>query len=115
MCELSEASYEVLPVADQAALDSLRTFDGTTHIITDSEVAAAISVDYGTSKVGAVALLAYLSDCEVVDNLLSNSTNLPLSARQGKVLNEKLDNCLYIVSFDASTGTLITKSADYKG
>ena len=115
MCELDEVSYEVLPVADQAALDSLRTFDGTTHIITDSEVAAAISVDYGTSKVGAVALLAYLSDCEVVDNLLSNSANLPLSARQGKVLNEKLDNCLYIVSFDASTGTLITKSADYKG
>lgn len=52
---------------------------------------------------------------DVVDNLLSTSTNLPLSANQGKILNDKASQALYIVSFDANTGTLTTKSADYTG
>ena len=30
-------------------------------------------------------------------------------------LNSNLSQALYIVSFDSSTGTLITKSADYAG
>ena len=30
-------------------------------------------------------------------------------------LENKMNSVLYVVSFDASTGTLITKSADYTG
>ncbi len=30
-------------------------------------------------------------------------------------LNDKLSRVLYVESFDSSTGTLVTKSADYKG
>ena len=30
-------------------------------------------------------------------------------------LENKMNSVLYIVSFDASTGTLVTKSADYTG
>ena len=56
-----------------------------------------------------------ISGADVVDNLNSTSTDLPLSANQGKILNDKAAQALYIVSFDASTGTLTTKSADYTG
>ena len=54
----------------------------------------------------------YIETTDVIDNLTSTATNLPLSAKQGKVLNEKT---LHIVSFDATTGTLVTKSWDYEG
>ena len=54
----------------------------------------------------------YIETTDVINNLTSTATNLPLSAKQGKVLNEKM---LHIVSFDAATGTLITKSWDYAG
>ena len=49
---------------------------------------------------------------EIVDNLESNAVDKALSANQGKILNEKM---LQIVSFDETTGTLITKSSDYMG
>jgi hypothetical protein len=49
---------------------------------------------------------------EIVDTLESNAVDKALSANQGKILNEKM---LQIVSFDETTGTLITKSSDYMG
>ena len=49
-----------------------------------------------------------ISYTDVVDNLTSTSTNLPLSANQGKVLDANVKKCLQIVSF--SGGTLTTKS-----
>ena len=54
-----------------------------------------------------------LGTTEVVNNLESTAANLPLSANQGKVINDNLKKCLQIVSFDVDTGTLITKSYDY--
>ena len=121
MCELATPTYEVLPMSDQVALNSLITFDGATHISTDSVVDPTIEVMYGVTNVGAITLQAYNDGRnsslpkEVVDNLLSTSTELPLSANQGRVLKEKLDTCLYVVSFDSATGTLVTKTVDYEG
>lgn len=54
----------------------------------------------------------YLETTDVVDNLSSTATNLPLSANKGREINEKM---IHIVSFDATTGTLVTKSWDYVG
>lgn len=56
-----------------------------------------------------------LTSSDVVDNLESTETKLPLSANMGKVLSDTLKDVLYVVSFDSSTGTLTTKSADYEG
>lgn len=53
-----------------------------------------------------------LTSDDVVDNLESTATNLPLSANQGKILNEKINLCIQIVSFDATTGALVTKSVE---
>lgn len=49
-----------------------------------------------------------LTSSDVVDNLESTDTDLPLSANQGNVLNNNVKKCLQIVSF--SGGTLTTKS-----
>lgn len=55
--ELAEPVTEELPTADQIALNSLKSFDGTTHIYCDcGEVQATMEVEYGTSRVGALAL-----------------------------------------------------------
>lgn len=40
--------------------------------------------------------------------------NINLENKMNSVEN-KMNSVLYIVSFDASTGTLVTKSADYTG
>lgn len=53
-----------------------------------------------------------LSYTDVVDNLTSTASKMPLSANSGRLLNEKT---IHIVSFDAATGTLVTKSWDYEG
>lgn len=52
-----------LPDADVEALKSLKSYDGVTHILTDSEVEPDLDMDYGTSKVGAVALQACAEGC----------------------------------------------------
>ena len=52
----AEPIYEELPTADQIALNSLLSFDEVTYISTDSEIEAVIDLEYGTSKVGALAL-----------------------------------------------------------
>ena len=54
--ELAEPIIEALPEADQIALHGLKSFNGVTHISTDSEVKPTIEMLYGTSKVGALAL-----------------------------------------------------------
>lgn len=53
---LSATTFEPLPEADQKALHTLQSFDIITYISTDSEVEPVIDLEYGTSRVGALAL-----------------------------------------------------------
>lgn len=48
----------------------------------------------------------------VIDNLESTSIDSALSANMGRELNEKLSTAIFIKSFNSSTGTLETVSAD---
>lgn len=50
--ELSEPIETPLPEADAEALKLLKTYDGVTHIFTDSEVAPIWLVEYNTTRVG---------------------------------------------------------------
>lgn len=47
-----------LPIADQVALNSIKTFDGTTYLEIDSPLQPEFVAEYGTSNVGGVALEA---------------------------------------------------------
>lgn len=54
--EAAKEVIEELPIADQIALNSLKTFDGVTYIEFDSEVQPTFKGKYGTSLVGSAAL-----------------------------------------------------------
>lgn len=54
--ERAESVFEPLPDVDQIALNSLRSFDSVTYLSCDSEIEPVIDVEYGTSKVGGLAL-----------------------------------------------------------
>lgn len=54
--ELETPVTEALPIADQVALNSVKTFDGTTYLEFDSPLQPEFVAEYGTSKVGGVAL-----------------------------------------------------------
>ena len=84
--ELATPEYIILPPADQSAINSLLTFNSVTYIGTDSAVEPVINTTYGISPVGGYALLGATS-----------GEAAKLSALQ-------------VVSFDAETGVLITKS-----
>ena len=49
-----------LPIADQIALNSLQTFDGTTYVEFDSEIQPTFKAEYGTSKMGGYTLESLL-------------------------------------------------------
>ena len=51
---------EALPIADQVALNSVKTFDDTTCLEFDSPLQPEFVAEYGTSKVGGVALESLL-------------------------------------------------------
>lgn len=51
-----KVTYEVLPLADQVALNSLLTFDGTTYLDIESVLEPQFTLEYGTSKVGGYTL-----------------------------------------------------------
>lgn len=52
MYQLAEPTFEPLPLSDQIALNSLKTFDNITYITTDAELEPTIEVEYGVSKAG---------------------------------------------------------------
>lgn len=54
--EMAEETTEDLPIVDQIALNNLQTFDGVTYIEFDSEVQPNFTVEYGSSRAGALAL-----------------------------------------------------------
>lgn len=74
------------------------TFDDATSVNYDNSVSGlnANSVQEGIDE-----LADGLKNTSVVDNLLSTSTTLPLSANQGRVLDEKIS------TLDESLGALI--------
>ena len=49
-----------------------------------------------------------------IENKMENEIGNNVKTELAKI-NSDLDNTLYIVSFDASSGTLVTRSADYTG
>ena len=53
---IAEEVIEELPLADQIALNSLKTFDGVTYLEFDSEVQPTFAGKYGASLVGGAAL-----------------------------------------------------------
>lgn len=57
--ELATPTTEELPIADQIALNSLKTFEGVTYIEFVSEVQPTFKGKYGASLVGGIALEAY--------------------------------------------------------
>lgn len=56
---LSTPTFESLSESDQLALHTLQSFDTITYLSTDSEIEPAIDLEYGTSRVGALALDAW--------------------------------------------------------
>lgn len=59
--ELAEEVIEDLPIADQIALNSLKTYDGITYLEFDSEIEPTFKGEYGTSKVGGYTLEGMLA------------------------------------------------------
>lgn len=57
--ELATEQVTPLPTADQIALHSLKSYDGVTHLYTDTYPPMVIDCEWGTSKVGAVAFDGY--------------------------------------------------------
>ena len=49
---------------------------------------------------------------EVIDNLTSTDTNKPLSANQGKILNDKLNNLSFTTLTKSEYNALATKDAN---
>ena len=74
---LAEETTEALPTADQIALNSLQTYDGTTHVGFDSEIQPTFKAEYGTSKVGGIALQACAEGC--IAELTSSVTGNEMS------------------------------------
>lgn len=81
--ELAAPIETPLPDADVEALRALQSFEGVTNVFNDAN--AEMDFIYATTKHSAITM----------EN------------------NKELYKCLQIVSFDAETGTLITKSVDY--
>lgn len=121
--ELAEPVTEKLTSEQSTALASLQTFEGITNIFADSmanlDVEYFKNTDNGRTG-GALKKTAGnsggLSGADVVDHLESTATDLPLSANQGRVLNERLtaDNGTsfrFGVDENGNYGYVITDSA----
>lgn len=84
---LDAPTYEVLPTADQIALNSLLTFDGTTYLSIESELEPQFTLEYGTSKVGGY-ILKSLNTAEAntarISAIESTTNNLATAVLQGE-------------------------------
>ena len=93
------------PLTDEEiiALHQLKTYQGVTHIFGSNDPAPTLEVEYGASRVGALSLEnsnlhavnevlrgQMLTHSDVVDNLTSTDADVPLSANQGRKLDESL-------------------------
>lgn len=90
VCKLSTPIVEVLSNADIISLCSLTTFEGKTHIETDSEIKPVIEVDYGNTEIGATALESHnnITINRVIASSREeyNNTTYTLSKEEGKII-----------------------------
>ena len=103
--ELSRAMAEVIPNADIISLCSLTTFEGTTHITTDSEIQPIMEVDYGNTEIGATALESHNNI--IINQIIASSINPGNSITYELT---KADGKIILVGSDGSTS-----SVDYSG
>lgn len=83
--ELAEEVIEDLPIADQIALNSLKTFNGITYLEFDSEIEPTFKGEYGTSKVGGYTLEGMLASRN--GELLAQSNANRITALEATVVN----------------------------
>ena len=113
--ELATPTLELLPKADMIALNTLKTFDGTTYVETDSEVQPIIDVDYGCTEIGATALESAnnININKVIASSLNsvNSITYELTKENGKIVLVGSDGSVSSVDYsDAITQTYIQES-----
>lgn len=95
------------PMTDEEiiALHQLKTYQGVTHIFGSNDPDAPMIFKYSSSEIGGVTLensnlhavnevlrRRMLTHSDVVDNLASTDADVPLSANQGRVLKDELDD-----------------------
>lgn len=95
------------PLTDEEiiALHQLKTYQGVTHIFGSNDPDATMIFKYSSSEIGGVTLensnlhavnevlrRRMLTHSDVVDNLASTDADVPLSANQGRVLKDELDD-----------------------
>lgn len=112
--ELATPTTEALPIVDQIALHSIRTFNDTTYIETDSEVQPIFDVDYGCSQVGATALESH-NNIEINRIIASsshgNSITYELSKENNKIVLTGSDGSKTSVNDDNTVYTHPTYTA----
>ena len=97
--ELATPVLEELPTIDKIALNSFKTFEGTTYVESDSELKPIIDVDYGCTDVGAISLknkndiqdikINNIDNDEVSKDIINTTeTVLEKSKEGGLVINE---------------------------
>ena len=90
VCKLYTPIVETFSNADAIALNSLKTFEGTTHIETDSEIEPIMEVDYGCTEIGATALESHnnITINKIIASSIgsNNSITYTLSKENGKII-----------------------------
>ena len=108
-------NYDVRIVADSSGNNYFEIYDdirGATSSTTQTVTCTLISISTGT-----VTTYTASTDGTTLpsDFAVAKTMNVKTSSFQSEELDTVKEQALYIVSFDASTGTLVTKSADYTG
>lgn len=97
-------------VTEKEGVFSIVDDDGNiTRLYPDAKTDATLSVSGKPSDAASVG-----EKIREIENKMENEIGNNVKAELAKI-NSDLDNALYIVSFDASSGTLVTRSADYTG
>ena len=80
--EIAEPVIEDLPTVDQLVLNSLKTFQGGTHVEFDGEVQATLNSNYATNPVGTMALNDH-RDLSTVKNQVGALKNVIINTAGG--------------------------------
>ena len=111
---LSEPIVTMLSDEEAIALMSLKSFDTVTYISTDSELVPVIDLEYGTSKVGALALensnlhsVSEILRTEHERQATEHTQRIEELETENEELKEQLEECLTSGDFTVSGDTLI--------
>lgn len=110
VCKLSAPITKTLSNADVIALNSLKTFEGTTNIETDSEIEPVIEVDYGNTEIGATALESHNNI--TINRIIASSIGddiitYTLSKEDGKIILTGSDGSTSSVDADSDSSIQI--------